>query len=164
MPRSADEAQDWLRRANEQPDFAQRLALTAKGGGSVVFDHVAEAAHAWVAALVCQTLSKAGKTRIWLVGDAPRQRERLGAELELWGVRSIDLPEMPAELEDGALADPEAAAARLEALDRAATSERFVILCAPDAFSQPAPSPAGSPPCAGLPVAIRRRSQTRRRS
>ncbi|MDB6078482.1 MAG: mfd: transcription-repair coupling factor, partial [Akkermansiaceae bacterium] len=142
MPRTTDDVQDWLQRANEQPDFAQRLALVAQGGGSVVFDHVAEAAHAWIAAVVCRTLIKAGKTRIWLVGDAPRQRERLGSELEMWGIRSIDLPEMPSELEDGQLADPEAAAARLEALDPAASNERFVIFCAPEVFGQPAPSPA----------------------
>lgn len=60
----------------------------------------------------------------------------------MWGVDALDLPEMPTELEDGRLADPEAAAQRLDTLDRAATSERFVILCSSTVFGHSAPSPA----------------------
>ena len=142
MPRKADVQDDWLLRAIGQPDFEQRLALAASGAGGVVFDHADEAAHAWLAAVVCRHLAGAGKRRIWLVCEGPRQRERLSAELELWGVQADDLPEMPVELESGQLADPEAAAARLEVLDTAAQKNACVILCGPDAFSQAAPSPA----------------------
>ncbi len=142
MPRAADASADWLQRAARQPDFAKRLALAVKGDGTTVFDHAAEAAYAWLAALICRALDDAGKSRIWLCADAPRRRERLAAELETWGISPLDLPEMPVELEDGQLSDPEAAAQRLETLDRAASAGRFVILCAPSAFSQSAPSPA----------------------
>ena len=142
MPRKAEAQDDWLLRAIEQPDFARRLALAAKGAGGVVFDHAEEAAHAWLAAVVCHYLTKAGKRRLWLVCEGPRQRERLAAELELWGIAAADLPEMPVELESGQLADPEAAAARLEVLDAAAQKDACIILCGPDAFTQAAPSPA----------------------
>ena len=143
MPRKAEaQDNDWLLRAIEQPDFARRLALAAKGAGTVVFDHAEEAAHAWLAAVVCHYLTKAGKRRLWLVCEGPRQRERLAAELELWGIAAADLPEMPVELESGQLADPEAAAARLEVLDAAAQKDACIILCGPDAFTQAAPSPA----------------------
>ncbi|WP_205760953.1 transcription-repair coupling factor [Luteolibacter luteus] len=142
MPRKADAQDDWLLRAIGQPDFEQRLALAASGAGSVLFEHVDEAAHAWLAAVLCRHLNESGKHRLWLVCQGPRQRERLSAELELWGVQADDLPEMPVELEGGQLADPEAAAARLEVLDTAAQKKTCVILCGPDAFSQAAPSPA----------------------
>jgi transcription-repair coupling factor (superfamily II helicase) len=141
VPRKSDDQDDWLQRAIGQPDFAQRLALAAKGAGGVVFDHTDEAAHAWLAAVVCRHLTNSGKKRLWLVCDAPRQRERLAAELELWGIDAADLPEMPVELEGGQLADPEAAALRLEVLDMAAQRDTCVILCGSDAFSQGAPSP-----------------------
>jgi transcription-repair coupling factor (superfamily II helicase) len=142
VPRTADDLHDWLQRAIGQPDFAQRLALAASGAGGVVFDHADPAAHAWLAAVVCHRLTASGKSRLWLVCDGPRQRERLAAELEMWGIDARDLPEMPVELDGGQLADPEAAAVRLEVLDLAAQRDACVILCGAEAFSQPAPSPA----------------------
>ena len=76
MPRTVDATHDWLQRAIGQPDFAQRLALAASGAGGVVFDHADEAAHSFLAAVVCRQLSDAGKRRIWLVCEGHRQRER----------------------------------------------------------------------------------------
>jgi transcription-repair coupling factor (superfamily II helicase) len=142
VPRTSDESNDWLQRVIGQPDFAQRLAHAASGAGGVVFDHADEAAHAFLAAVLCRHFSDAGNPRLWLVCEGHRQRERLAAELELWGIDAADLPEMPAELDDGQLADPEAAALRLQVLDDAAQKKACVILCGPDAFAQPAPSPA----------------------
>ncbi|MCW1883436.1 transcription-repair coupling factor [Luteolibacter flavescens] len=141
MPRKADDQDDWLQRAIEQPDFAQRLTHAVSGEGIVVFDHIDEAAHAWLAAVICKHLTTSGKKRLWLVCDAPRQRERLAAELEMWGIDAADLPEMPVELEGGQLSDPESAALRLEVLDTASQRDAFVILCGAEAFSQGAPSP-----------------------
>lgn len=141
MPRTVEATHDWLQRVIGQPDFAQRLALAASGAGGVVFDHADPAAHAFLAAVICRHLTDAGKQRLWLVCEGHRQRERLAAELELWGIDAADLPEMPVELDGGQLADPEAAALRLQVLDNAARREACVILCGPDAFAQPAPSP-----------------------
>lgn len=142
MPRTVDATHDWLQRVIGQPDFAQRLALAASGAGGVVFDHADEAAHSFLAAVICRHLFDAGKRRLWLVCEGHRQRERLAAELDLWGIDAADLPEMPAELDGGQIADPEAAALRLQVLDDAAQKKSCIILCGPDAFSQPAPSPA----------------------
>ncbi len=142
MPRTAQAPDDWLLRAHAQPDFSQRLTLAVKGAGSTVFDHVDEAAHSWLAAVVLKHFESKGKGRFWLVCSGPRQRERLTAELELWGVDASDLPEPPVEMEGGQLSDPETAAARLEVLDAAAQRDACVILCDPGAFAQPAPSPA----------------------
>jgi len=141
VPRTVEATHDWLQRVIGQPDFAQRLALAAAGAGGVVFDHADPAAHSFLAAVLCRHLTDAGKRRLWLVCDGHRQRERLAAELELWGIDAADLPEMPAELDGGQLADPEAAALRLQVLDDAARRDACVILCGPDAFAQPAPSP-----------------------
>jgi transcription-repair coupling factor (superfamily II helicase) len=151
----AEAQDDWLLRAIEQPDFSQRLALAASGAGGVVFDHADEAAHAWLTAVVLKHLTKTGKRRFWLVCEGPRQRERLAAELDLWGIDAADLPEPPVELEGGQLADPETAAQRLEVLDAAAQSNACVILCGPEAFDHPAPSPAE---LAGSRISIRQGS------
>ena len=142
MPRTALDQNDWLQRAIQQPDFAQRLVPAAEGEGSIVFDHADEAAHAWLAAVICSHLISRKKQRLWLLCSGPRQRERLASELELWNIDAVDLPEMPAELEGGQLSDPEAAATRLEVLATAAQAKRLIVLCDPDAFEQLAPSPA----------------------
>ena len=155
MSRTVEATHDWLQRAIGQPDFTQRLALAASGEGGVVFDHADPAAHSFLAALACHHLSAAGKRRLWLVCEGHRQRERLAAELELWGIDAADLPEMPAELDGGQLADPEAAALRLQVLDTAAKNEACIILCGPDAFAQPAPSPAA---LAGSRIVVRQGS------
>ena len=156
MPRTVEAQEDWLQRAIGQPDFAQRLALAASGAGDVVFDHADEASHAWLTAVVLNHLSKAKKRRFWLVCEGPRQRERLAAELDLWGIDAADLPEPPVELEGGQLSDPETAALRLEVLDAAAQRDACVILCGPDAFNQAAPSPAE---LAGSRISIHQGSQ-----
>jgi transcription-repair coupling factor (superfamily II helicase) len=155
VSRTVEATHDWLQRAIGQPDFTQRLALAASGEGGVVFDHADPAAHSFLAALACHHLSAAGKRRLWLVCEGHRQRERLAAELELWGIDAADLPEMPAELDGGQLADPEAAALRLQVLDTAAKNEACIILCGPDAFAQPAPSPAA---LAGSRIVVRQGS------
>jgi transcription-repair coupling factor (superfamily II helicase) len=155
VSRTVEATHDWLQGAIGQPDFTQRLALAASGEGGVVFDHADPAAHSFLAALACHHLSAAGKRRLWLVCEGHRQRERLAAELELWGIDAADLPEMPAELDGGQLADPEAAALRLQVLDTAAKNEACIILCGPDAFAQPAPSPAA---LAGSRIVVRQGS------
>ena len=51
MPSQAPETSPWLGRDAAGESFQQRLALAAEGGGPVVFDHVAEAATAWLIGL-----------------------------------------------------------------------------------------------------------------
>jgi transcription-repair coupling factor (superfamily II helicase) len=131
----------WLRRAVTQPEFATRLAPLAKGVREVVLDHSAEAAHAFIAAVVALAARDRKKNRLWLVADLPRHRERLASELELWGIQGLVLPEGPVETGDGSIADPESAAEWFSILEILARSESCAIICGSDAFSGKAPSP-----------------------
>jgi transcription-repair coupling factor (superfamily II helicase) len=131
----------WLRRAATHPDFAARLAPLAKGKREVVLDHAAEASHAFLAAVVAQVAKDHGKNRLWMISDMPRHRERLAAELELWGVTGLVLPDGPVETGDGTIADPESAAEWFSVLEILARSESCVIVCGSDAFAGKAPSP-----------------------
>ncbi len=125
-----------------QPDFAARLAPLAKGDCEVVLDHSAEAAHAFLAAVVMQASKDGNKARLWLISDMPRHRERLASELELWGVTGLVLPDGPVETGDGTIADPESAAEWFSVLEILARAESCVIICGSDAFAGKAPSPA----------------------
>ncbi len=136
-----DRTHGWLRQAVNQPEFAARLAPLATGAREVVLDHCAEAAQAFLGGVVIAAAAGYGKTRVWLVSDMPRHRERLAAELELWGVTALVLPEGPVETGDGAIADPESAAEWFSVLEIAARDERCAIICGSDAFDGKAPSP-----------------------
>ena len=141
MSRTDDPAHDWLRRAVTQPDFAARLAPLAKGDREIVLDHSAEAAHGFLAAVVTKAARDLKKTRVWMISEMPRHRERLAAELELWGVTALVLPEGPVETGDGTIADPESAAEWFSVLEILARAENCVVVCGTDAFSGKAPSP-----------------------
>ena len=131
----------WLRLAVTQPEFSVRLAALATGEREVVLDHSAEASHAFLAAVVALAAKNLGKTRLWLVCDMPRHRERLASELELWGVTALVLPDGPVETGDGTIADPESAAEWFSVLEILARSESCAVICGSDAFSSKAPSP-----------------------
>ena len=124
-----------------QPEFAARLAPLAKGDREVVLDQSAEAAHAFLAAVVALAAKDRKKTRLWLISDMPRHRERLASELELWGVTGLVLPDGPVETGDGTIADPESAAEWFSVLEILARSESCVVICGSDAFAGKAPSP-----------------------
>ena len=137
-----DSTHGWLRRAVTQPEFAARLAPLAKGDREVMLDQSAEASHAFLAAVVTLAAKDRKKTRLWLISDMPRHRERLASELELWGVSGLVLPDGPVETGDGTIADPESAAEWFSVLEILARSESCVVICGSDGFSGKAPSPA----------------------
>ena len=137
-----DPAHGWLRRAVNHPDLAARLAPLATGGSELVLDHAAESSHAFLAALVCLAARDRNQPRLWLVCDVPRHRERLAAEMELWGVNALVLPDPPAAGSDGTLADPESAAEWFAVLEILARADACTVLCGSDAFAGKAPSPA----------------------
>ena len=141
MSHTDDSTHGWLRRAVTQPEFAARLAPLAKGDREVVLDQSAEASHAFLAAVVAQAAKDRKKTRLWLISDMPRHRERLASELELWGVTGLVLPDGPVETGDGSIADPESAAEWFSVLEILARSESCVVICGSDAFAGKAPSP-----------------------
>ncbi len=141
MSHTDDSTHGWLRRAVTQPEFAARLAPLAKGDREVVLDQSAEASHAFLAAVVALAAKDRKKTRLWLISDMPRHRERLASELELWGVTGLVLPDGPVETGDGSIADPESAAEWFSVLEILARSESCVVICGSDAFAGKAPSP-----------------------
>lgn len=142
MPRTDDRVHGWLSRAVTFPEFSARLAPLASGDGEVLLDHCSPASHAFLAAALVKGARALKKNRQWLVCDLPRQRERLAAELELWGIRAAVLPDPPMETGDGAIADPESAAEWFAVLETLARAETSVVICASDAFDQKAPSPS----------------------
>ncbi|MBC8127843.1 MAG: transcription-repair coupling factor [Gloeobacteraceae cyanobacterium ES-bin-144] len=95
-----------------------------------------------MAALICEAARDCKKNRVWLVCDIPRHRERLAAEMDLWGINALILPDPPTETGDGTIADPESAAEWFSVLEILARSENCAVLCGSDAFSGKAPSPA----------------------
>jgi transcription-repair coupling factor (superfamily II helicase) len=133
----------WLRRAITSPEFAERLAPFAKGGGTITLDHAAEASHSFLTALACTAAADHGKKRAWIVHESPRQRERLAAELELWGVTALVLPDSPVNPENELheIADPETAAEWFAILETLAVSDSFAVLLGSEQFQQYAPSP-----------------------
>ena len=142
MSRTDDSAHGWLRRALTHPDFSSRLARWTVGEDELVLDHAAEASHAFLAALVCEAAKDRKRPRLWLVCDLPRHRERLAAEMELWGINALILPDPPSETSDGTIADPESAAEWFSVLEILARSESCAVFCGREAFAAKAPSPA----------------------
>ncbi len=141
VSKTDERARAWLRRVVTLPEFTPRLAPLASGDGELVLDHAAEASHAFLAAVTILASRDLKKNRHWLVCDLPRHRERLAAELELWGIRAMVLPEPPTETGDGTIADPESAAEWFAVLETLARSDKTVVICGSDAFSGKAPSP-----------------------
>ena len=132
----------WLCRAVNHPEFTSRLARLATGAGEVVLDHAAEASQGFLAGLIALAAGQQKKSRLWLVCDLPRHRERLAAELELWGVNALVLPEGPVATGEGSIADPESAAEWFSVLEILARAEHCAVVCGSDAFAGKAPSPA----------------------
>ena len=132
----------WLRRAITSPEFAERLAPFAKGGGTITLDHAAEASHSFLTALACTAAADHGKKRAWIVHESPRQRERLAAELELWGITALVLPDSPVNPENELheITDPETAAEWFAILETLAVSDSFAVLLGSEQFQQYAPS------------------------
>jgi transcription-repair coupling factor (superfamily II helicase) len=139
----------WLRRAITSPEFAERLAPFAKGGGTITLDHAAEASHSFLTAVACTAAADHGNKRGWIIHESPRQRERIAAELELWGITALVLPDVSAifgpppregDAESPEVQDPETAAEWFAILETLAISDSFAVLLGTEQFEQYAPS------------------------
>lgn len=105
----------------------------------VVFEHVAEAAQPFVAALVGRRAAEAGR-RTWLVCATPRAQELLYGELRNWLPDARLLPDVEAAAIEGAIADPEVAAERLAVLERLRKTDGPVtVVVHTRTFDQPVP-------------------------
>ncbi len=118
--------------------------LGALGRERVVFDHVDEAAHAFVAGLVA-TRARAGKKgrRVWIITATLRGQEQLHNELSNWMEDAIFLPEMESVLAENALPDPETAADRLQALEQIMASKSSLVVLSAASLNDNVPTPGG---------------------
>ena len=118
--------------------------LRALGRERVVFDHVDEAAHAFVAGLLAATARTAKKARrVWVVAATLRSQEQLHNELANWLDDAIFLPEMESALAENALPDPEIAADRLQALEQVMASKSSLVVLSVASLDDQVPTPGG---------------------
>ena len=101
------------------PPFKAELSLlhsrdTRKN--PLIFDHVAPASFALIAALIAAQVKPKQPKRIWMIADELPLQERLATEFPLWSkLPMLYLPEQEIHINNG-LNDPELAAERLDAL------------------------------------------------
>ncbi len=125
------EVDEIFMRAVAVPGFAAKLH--ALGGGKkqkrVVFENVAQPAHAFLASLLARELPKSVR-HLWLVCETPRLQERFYSELSDWYPQAFLLPDVEVAAVEGAVPDPEVSAERLAALQRLeeATDRQVVVL------------------------------------
>jgi len=79
----SDLPREWAREAATHPEFTSRLSRLGANDGTLVLEHIAEASHSLIAAMLGHAAAQHGRKRIWFVAEMPRHRERLAAELEL---------------------------------------------------------------------------------
>jgi transcription-repair coupling factor (superfamily II helicase) len=130
----------------EQPNLIEIVSkskpiaakLRAIGKRRVLFDHVDEAAHGFVAAVVaCKA------KRVWVVASNVRAQERVHNELLNWHPDALFLPELEVALAENAVPDPELAADRLAALEQVNQAKNAVVVLTVGALNDSAPSPDG---------------------
>jgi transcription-repair coupling factor (superfamily II helicase) len=113
------------------------------------FEHAASGAHPLLVAFLATSSSSSQTTaalparRIWLVTPSPKSAERFAEFLPPWIPNTWIFPEETEAPHPGAIADPEAHAARLALLDRLreAPKESECILLTLDALQMAVPSP-----------------------
>ncbi|MCP5537631.1 MAG: transcription-repair coupling factor [Akkermansiaceae bacterium] len=135
------------------PPFKQRLESLVRGQkprrtatGPARFEPVDESACAFVTALAAHTLQESHQGgRLWLTHPNPRVRDRIAAELDLWQVRPLVLPDLPDSKDDEVMAAPETIAERLSVMNtlcsHAPGNKPQVVILSPDSLTDATPSP-----------------------
>ena len=128
---------------NRTPAFRaemERLRTEDTRAEPVIFPRVCAAAYSFLVALVAEQQQESH--RLWAVADALPTQERLAAELPLWGITPIFVPEKEEHINNG-LSDPDLAAERLNALRNICTPAGgqgpHVIVVTKAGLSQQAP-------------------------
>jgi transcription-repair coupling factor (superfamily II helicase) len=130
----------------ETPPFEKRLEALVRGQVLAEFDPVDEAALAFVAALSAHANTEGNKgSRLWLTHPNPRVRDRVAAELGLWDVRPLLLPDLPESSGDEVTAAPETIAERLSVMNTLCSptvgNKPQVVILSPDSLKDATPSP-----------------------
>ncbi|MGA0853353.1 MAG: DEAD/DEAH box helicase, partial [Luteolibacter sp.] len=141
MSRTDPHSENLLRQVLHHPDFHSRLTPMVHGDGSLVLDHCANAAHAFVSSALCMAIHESRKSNVWLISDLPRQRERLATEMELWGLDAMVLPDAAVDQKSETTADPESVAERFAILHALTQFKPSIVICDSEAFAQSCPSP-----------------------
>ena len=128
--------------------FEKRLQALVRGGNiddPVEFVPVDQSAFAFIAALAAQSLQAcADGSRLWLTHPNARVRDRIAAELDLWNVKPLLLPDLPEPDGHGINAAPETIAERLAVMSTLCSpangKKPEVLILSPDSLQDPAPS------------------------
>ncbi len=137
-------AAEVLERLRDAALIGERLRAVAEGEPAV-FEHVTEAAQAFIAALVAGST----KRRCWIVCENPRTQETIYNELLNWFPNAAFFPEKEIALGENVLPDPEIAAERLELLQSLSNGQprkrqhSQPIILARSSLDEQVPSPAG---------------------
>lgn len=110
------------------------------------FAPVDAAAYSFATALCSRALAGADAgARVWLTHANPRVRDRIAAELDLWDIRPLVLPDLPESEAERLAAPPETIAERLDVMNTLSTApagkKPEVVILSPDALGTPSPSP-----------------------
>ncbi|MGB0992444.1 MAG: transcription-repair coupling factor [Akkermansiaceae bacterium] len=134
-----------LHEAQSSPLFTHRLDALVQGEAVVEFSPVDEAALALVSSATAHRIHGENGGRIWLIHPHPRVRDRVAAEVGLWNVRPILLPDLPASQGDEITAAPETIADRLAAMQvlssRPGGNKPQIVILSEDSLLSPSPTP-----------------------
>jgi transcription-repair coupling factor (superfamily II helicase) len=97
-----------------------------ESGAPAVFDHVYEAAHPFL----CAVLARMPRKRIWILAPNIRAQETIHNEILNWHSEALFFPELDIAPVEGAMADPESAAERLGIVQQLVTAKgrQIVVL------------------------------------
>ena len=125
-----------LTHLSQHPNLIDSLATLGKARKTLVLGPCHAASHAYLLTALCRWHPQ--KT-IWVIHESPRLRERIAAEMECWGQKTLTLPEPAADLVDGTIADPEAEAERMQVFEQLSQHQRAVIHTHTSALQAAAP-------------------------
>jgi len=126
-------AADLIDRVAASPAIAARL----RQAPPVVFDHVAESAQPFLAALIARKRKK----RFWIVCENVRAQEHFHTELLNWLPDALFFPAVETAAVKGALVDPEVSAERLEVLQRLLGDGREAVVVSAGSLEDDVPAP-----------------------
>jgi len=135
-----DKPFELLDRIADCKPLAAKLDLVRRSGDRVVFEHVAEQAQPFLAALIACNIKK----RIWIICENVRAQEMFHGELLNWFPGALFFSEMEMGLGENVVSDPEATAERLEILQRlSAKRDQQIVVATRTSLNDALPSPAG---------------------
>ncbi len=134
-----EKALDIIGRVARADPVARKLAQI-EAGDHAVFEHVAEAAQPFLAALVAKQV----RHRLWIVCANVRAQEWFHTELLNWCPDAQFFPENEVALAEGSLPDPEITAERIGVLQLLASPKgRQIVVATIASLSETVPSPDG---------------------